>query len=62
MAFKDEVSQLLSQMPFTLALPLTAFIAWRLWRFTLMPLFYPKEPKVLPYWIPGMEHITFGNG
>ena len=28
------------------------FICWRLWRFTIRPLFYPQEPKELPYWIP----------
>lgn len=27
-------------------------IIWRLWRFTLLPAWYPREPKELPYWIP----------
>jgi len=26
--------------------------AWRLWRFTITPYFYPADPRELPYWIP----------
>lgn len=36
-------------------LPLTClalWLGWRIWRFTILPLIYPKEPKELPYWIP----------
>lgn len=29
------------------------YLAWRLWAFTLHPLFHPTEPKELPYWLPG---------
>lgn len=28
-------------------------VLWRLWRFSLLPAWYPREPKELPYWIPG---------
>jgi hypothetical protein len=27
-------------------------LAWRLWTFTLRPLFYPDELDYFPYWIP----------
>lgn len=28
------------------------WIFWRIWRFTILPLFRPNEPVELPYWIP----------
>jgi hypothetical protein len=31
-------------------------LAWRFWRFTAVPILYPNEPKVLPYWIPFVGH------
>ena len=34
----------------------TLLLAWRFWRFTAVPILYPKEPKVLPYWIPFVGH------
>lgn len=34
------------------ALPLL-WLAWRAWRFSIIPALYPDEPKELPYWIPG---------
>jgi hypothetical protein len=33
-------------------LALFALGIWRLSRFTIIPLFYPNDPKELPYWIP----------
>jgi hypothetical protein len=27
-------------------------LSWRLWRFTLVSMIWPDEPKVLPYWVP----------
>ena len=30
-------------------------LLWRLWKFTVIPLLKPDEPKILPYWIP-CEH------
>ena len=30
----------------------SALLAWRLWAFTIRPIWYPNEPKELPYWIP----------
>lgn len=33
-----------------------SLLLWRLWRFTLMPMLKPNEPKELPYWIPCMQH------
>ena len=29
-----------------------ALLTWRLWKFSLWPLFHPKEIPYLPYWIP----------
>lgn len=26
--------------------------SWRLWKFTIMPIWWPNEPKLLPYWKP----------
>lgn len=31
----------------------TAWIVWRLWRFTVSPWLHPNDPPELPYWIPG---------
>lgn len=36
----------------TLAAVLSAWLLWRLWRFTILPMLYPDDPKELPYWIP----------
>ncbi|KAM7191495.1 Cytochrome P450 [Rhypophila sp. PSN 637] len=33
-----------------------AVLAWRLWTFTVVPTFWPHEPKVLPYWVPFLGH------
>lgn len=30
---------------------------WRIGKFTVLPLFYPDDPKELPYWIPGKFKI-----
>ncbi|KAI1159807.1 putative cytochrome P450 oxidoreductase [Nemania serpens] len=32
-------------------------LAWRVWRFTITPMFYPNDPKELPYWIPIPGHL-----
>jgi hypothetical protein len=44
----------------TLAIALSLFasllFSWRFWRFTVRPLFHPKEPKELPYWTPFIGH------
>ena len=29
-----------------------SLLLWRLWKFTILPLFEPNQPKRLPYWIP----------
>ncbi len=29
-------------------------LLWRLWRFTIVPAWWPDEPKLLPYWVPGV--------
>ncbi|KAF7512406.1 hypothetical protein GJ744_001341 [Endocarpon pusillum] len=58
MALMDEIYQVLHQVPLALALPLSAIIGWRFWRFTLIPIIFPKEPKVLPYWIPIIGHTA----
>ncbi|KAI1127998.1 cytochrome P450 [Nemania abortiva] len=47
-----------------LATLFVVFIAtWRIYRFTIYPLFHPNEPQELPYWIPFLGHLIefFGN-
>ncbi|KAF2464462.1 cytochrome P450 [Lindgomyces ingoldianus] len=38
-------------------------LLWRIWRFTVLPVLRPNEPKELPYWIPVFGHTIafFGN-
>ncbi|GFF33514.1 25-hydroxycholesterol 7-alpha-hydroxylase [Aspergillus udagawae] len=31
-------------------------VLWRIWRFTVLPSYYPNDPKELPYWIPFLGH------
>ena len=31
---------------------LLMLLLWRLWRFSIVPVLYPHDPKDLPYWIP----------
>jgi len=33
-------------------LAFAGLLLWRLYRFTIVPYFYPNEPKEYPYWIP----------
>ncbi|KAL4744325.1 hypothetical protein BDW72DRAFT_199706 [Aspergillus terricola var. indicus] len=35
---------------------LATLIAWRIWKFTILPLFRPDDPVELPYWIPYFGH------
>ncbi|KAE8383846.1 cytochrome P450 [Aspergillus bertholletiae] len=35
---------------------LATWLCWRIWRFTILPLFRPNEPVELPYWIPYFAH------
>lgn len=42
---------------FYTALLLSGAALWRLWKFTVYPALHPREPKELPYWIPG-KHIV----
>lgn len=58
MAFIARLFPSLHSVPSILVLCLVALIAWRLWRFTVVPFLFPKEPKVLPYWIPGACHAV----
>ncbi|PVI01874.1 hypothetical protein DM02DRAFT_654123 [Periconia macrospinosa] len=32
-------------------------LLWRLYRFTIVPLIYPNDPKEYPYWIPIIAHL-----
>lgn len=57
MSLMDTLIQSTAQPALFFALPLGALVTWRLWRFTVAPYLYPKEPKVLPYWIPGMKLV-----
>lgn len=37
-------------------------VLWRLWKFTLLPALHPREPKELPYWIPGVSiRVSIGR-
>lgn len=36
-----------------IALGAIALGIWRIYRFTIVPMMYPDDPKELPYWIPG---------
>lgn len=37
-----------------------SWLLWRIWRFTIFPALYPREPKAMPYLIPGVGHaISF---
>ena len=36
----------------SLQLILAAYALWRLWRFKIVPLIHPSEPRQYPYWIP----------
>ncbi|KAL9102989.1 MAG: hypothetical protein Q9187_009061, partial [Circinaria calcarea] len=29
---------------------------WRLWKFTIVPILFPNDPKELPYWVPILGH------
>lgn len=31
---------------------LLCLLVWRLWRFTVLPMLHPNDPKELPYWMP----------
>ncbi|PSN66567.1 cytochrome P450 [Corynespora cassiicola Philippines] len=33
-----------------------SLIAWRLWKFTIIPWLHPQEPRELPYWVPFLGH------
>lgn len=35
---------------------ITAWLTWYVWRFTICPAMYPREPKQMPYWLPGRIH------
>jgi hypothetical protein len=37
----------------SIALGAIALVSWRIYRFTIIPMMYPDDPKELPYWIPG---------
>jgi hypothetical protein len=37
----------------SISLGAIALVAWRIYRFTIVPMMYPDDPKELPYWIPG---------
>jgi hypothetical protein len=31
----------------------TTWLSWYTWRFSIRPALNPREPKQMPYWIPG---------
>jgi hypothetical protein len=37
----------------------SSLAVWRIGRFTVLPIFYPDDPKELPYWIPGERSRPF---
>ncbi|KAI1418401.1 cytochrome P450 [Hypoxylon sp. FL1857] len=40
-----------------LAITLLSLSIWRLLIFTVIPYFYPKDPKEYPYWVPFVGHL-----
>ena len=37
-------------------------LSWRLWKFTIVPILFPNDPKQLPYWFPILGHgVGFFN-
>lgn len=32
----------------------STYLVWRLWKFVIVPALNPREPKVVPYYFPGM--------
>ena len=36
-----------------------SWVFWRIWRFSIQPLVYPKDPREMPYWIP--SELTSSN-
>ncbi|KND88582.1 7-alpha-hydroxycholest-4-en-3-one 12-alpha-hydroxylase [Tolypocladium ophioglossoides CBS 100239] len=38
---------------------LSLLVLWRLWRFTVLPMLYPDQPKEFPHWIPGHGRAFF---
>ncbi|KAH8722684.1 cytochrome P450 [Phaeosphaeriaceae sp. PMI808] len=32
-------------------------LLWRLYRFTVVPIFHPNDPKEYPYWVPVIAHL-----
>ncbi len=35
-----------------LLVPPVLLLSWRIWRFTILPILRPDDPKELPYWVP----------
>jgi hypothetical protein len=46
------VKNVFHRTPLALYTVVLAWLAWRLWTFTIHPLFYPDRPKIYPYSIP----------
>jgi hypothetical protein len=42
-----------------LGIAASSLAVWRIGRFTVLPIFYPDDPKELPYWIPGEYNRHF---
>ena len=58
-SFSRELRAFHKEIPFQLSCPvdvvlilIALLLLWRVWRFTLMPYWWPDEPKEIPYWIP----------
>ena len=55
--FASEASSLAVQLLIsTLLATMCALFVWRLWRFSLSPIFRPEEPREVPYWVPSLGH------
>ena len=44
-----------SLFPLTVIIFSASYILWRLWTFTISPALRPKEPKLVPYLVPGKQ-------
>ena len=48
-----QVNPYISGFLTALLVPCIFLLVWRLWAFTVHPMLRPREPRELPYWIPG---------
>ncbi|KAI9844750.1 MAG: hypothetical protein M1837_005283 [Sclerophora amabilis] len=52
------VDHSLSRVPSVFIVLAVSLLLWRIWTFTIAPALRPREPKILPYWIPVLGHVV----